>query len=81
MNLGADAVYSGMSMKVVEAMAREYIPVIGHIGFVPYRSSRLGGTCGLEKRQKKRLRSTKRPRPIRMREPSAWRLKLYPPGN
>ena len=49
MNLGADAVYSGMSMKVVEAMAREYIPVIGHIGFVPYRSSWLGGTRAVGK--------------------------------
>ena len=49
MNLGADAVYSGMSMKVVEAMAREYIPVIGHIGFVPYRSSWLGGARAVGK--------------------------------
>lgn len=44
MNMGADAVYSGMSLKVVEAMAGEYIPVVGHIGFVPYRSTWIGGT-------------------------------------
>jgi 3-methyl-2-oxobutanoate hydroxymethyltransferase len=43
MNLGADAVYSSMSMKVVEAMSREYIPVIGHVGFVPYRATWIGG--------------------------------------
>lgn len=49
MNLGADAVYSGMSMRVVEAMAKEYIPVVGHIGFVPYRSSWLGGTRAIGK--------------------------------
>lgn len=49
MNLGADAVYSGMSMKVVEAMANEYIPVIGHIGFVPYRSTWIGGTRAVGK--------------------------------
>lgn len=49
MNLGADAVYSGMSMKVVEAMAREYIPVIGHIGFVPYRSTWIGPTRAIGK--------------------------------
>jgi 3-methyl-2-oxobutanoate hydroxymethyltransferase len=42
MNLGADAVYSAMSLKVVEVMARESIPVVGHIGFVPYRSSWFG---------------------------------------
>jgi 3-methyl-2-oxobutanoate hydroxymethyltransferase len=49
MNLGADAVYSGMSMKCVEAMAREYIPVIGHIGFVPYRSTWIGGVRAVGK--------------------------------
>lgn len=49
MNLGADAVYSGMSMKVVEAMANEYIPVIGHIGFVPYRSTWIGGARAVGK--------------------------------
>lgn len=49
MNLGADAVYSGMSMKVVEAMAKEYIPVIGHIGFVPYRSTWIGGARAVGK--------------------------------
>lgn len=49
MELGADAVYSGMSMRCVEAMAREYIPVIGHIGFVPYRSTWLGGVRAVGK--------------------------------
>ncbi|WOO40596.1 3-methyl-2-oxobutanoate hydroxymethyltransferase [Rubellicoccus peritrichatus] len=49
MNMGADAIYSGMSMKVVEAMSREYIPVVGHIGFVPYRSTWLGGTRAVGK--------------------------------
>lgn len=49
MNLGADAVYSGMSMKAVKAMADEYIPVIGHIGFVPYRSTWIGGTRAVGK--------------------------------
>src|SRR3954469_8838553 len=42
MNMGADAVYSAMSTKVVEVMARESIPVIGHIGYVPYRSTWFG---------------------------------------
>jgi 3-methyl-2-oxobutanoate hydroxymethyltransferase len=42
MNMGADAVYSAMSTKVVEVMARESIPVVGHIGFVPYRSTWFG---------------------------------------
>jgi 3-methyl-2-oxobutanoate hydroxymethyltransferase len=49
MNAGADAVYSALSMKCVEAMAREYIPVIGHIGFVPYRSTWIGGVRAIGK--------------------------------
>ena len=49
MNLGADAVYSALSLKCVEAMAREYIPVIGHIGFVPYRSTWIGGVRAVGK--------------------------------
>lgn len=48
-NLGADAVYSGMSLQCVEAMAREYIPVVGHIGFVPYRSTWIGGVRAVGK--------------------------------
>jgi len=49
MNAGADAVYSALSLKCVEAMAREYIPVIGHIGFVPYRSTWIGGVRAVGK--------------------------------
>jgi 3-methyl-2-oxobutanoate hydroxymethyltransferase len=30
-------------MDMVEAMAREYIPVVGHVGLVPYRSTWFGG--------------------------------------
>jgi 3-methyl-2-oxobutanoate hydroxymethyltransferase len=49
MNMGADAVYSGMSTRAVEAMAREHVPVVGHIGFVPYRSTWYGGTRAIGK--------------------------------
>jgi 3-methyl-2-oxobutanoate hydroxymethyltransferase len=40
---GADAVYTGQSIKRVRAMAREKLPVVGHVGLVPYRSSWYGG--------------------------------------
>lgn len=43
MSMGADAVYTGVSTAWVKAMAREHIPVIGHVGLVPYRSSWYGG--------------------------------------
>jgi 3-methyl-2-oxobutanoate hydroxymethyltransferase len=40
---GADAIYAGVSLKSVEAMANEAIPVVGHVGFIPYKSSWFGG--------------------------------------
>jgi len=43
MTRGADAVYTGQSLDRVRAMAKEKIPVIGHVGLVPYRSSWYGG--------------------------------------
>ena len=43
MSRGADAVYTGQSLNRVRAMAREKIPVVGHVGLVPYRSSWYGG--------------------------------------
>ena len=49
MNLGADAVYSALSPTLVETMARESIPVIGHVGFVPYRSTWIGKTRAIGK--------------------------------
>lgn len=49
LQMGADAVYTGMSFQCVEAMAREMIPTMGHIGFVPYRSTWYGGTRAIGK--------------------------------
>ena len=40
---GADAVYTGASIPFIRAMARESVPVVGHVGLVPYRSSWFGG--------------------------------------
>jgi 3-methyl-2-oxobutanoate hydroxymethyltransferase len=42
MNNGADAIYTGLSLECVRAMAREKIPVVGHVGYVPYRNSWFG---------------------------------------
>ena len=43
MQRGADAVYTGQSIERVRAMAREKLPVVGHVGLVPYRNSWYGG--------------------------------------
>jgi 3-methyl-2-oxobutanoate hydroxymethyltransferase len=43
LNDGADAVYAGVSLASVEKMANEGIPVVGHVGFIPYKSTWFGG--------------------------------------
>ncbi len=44
MRRGADAVYAGgVSMEWVEAMAKQHIPVVGHVGLIPYIATWTGG--------------------------------------
>ncbi len=40
---GADAIYCPQSYKLVKAIADEGIPVVGHTGFIPYKSTFYGG--------------------------------------
>ncbi|MGI1661455.1 3-methyl-2-oxobutanoate hydroxymethyltransferase [Palleronia sp. KMU-117] len=40
---GADALYCSGSLRTVERLAREYIPVVGHVGLVPSRATWTGG--------------------------------------
>jgi 3-methyl-2-oxobutanoate hydroxymethyltransferase len=49
MNHGADAVYCAASFDTVERMAKEYIPVIGHVGLVPHYCTWTGGFKGVGK--------------------------------
>ena len=49
MNQGADAVYCSGSLETVEFLAREWIPVVGHVGLVPSRASWTGGYKALGK--------------------------------
>jgi len=49
MAAGGDAVYCNASFKRVEAMANEWIPVVGHVGYVPYRASWFGGARAIGK--------------------------------
>jgi 3-methyl-2-oxobutanoate hydroxymethyltransferase len=39
----ADAVYCSASLRTVEALAAEHVPVIGHVGLVPSRATWTGG--------------------------------------
>lgn len=46
---GADAVYTPRSLHVVEMLAREGIPVQGHLGLVPRKSTWVGGLRAIGK--------------------------------
>ena len=43
MEAGAESIYCGMSPAIVEALAREGIPVIAHVGLVPPKATWVGG--------------------------------------
>ena len=46
---GADAIMTARSMKVVETLANEDIPVMGHLGLVPRKSTWTGGLRAIGK--------------------------------
>ena len=43
MDKGADGIYTGTSFDRVRAISKEWIPVFGHVGLVPYRNTYVGG--------------------------------------
>ncbi|MEM1285092.1 MAG: 3-methyl-2-oxobutanoate hydroxymethyltransferase [Pseudomonadota bacterium] len=43
LDAGADALYCSGSKQTVERLAREYIPIVGHVGIVPARATWTGG--------------------------------------
>ena len=43
MNNGADAIYCPQSLRFIKAISQEGIPVVGHTGFIPYKSTHYGG--------------------------------------
>jgi len=40
---GADSLYCSGSMQTIEYLAREFIPIVGHVGLVPARATWTGG--------------------------------------
>jgi 3-methyl-2-oxobutanoate hydroxymethyltransferase len=56
LNRGADAVYCSGSLQTVEYLAREYIPVVGHVGLVPARATWTGGFRAVAKTAESALR-------------------------
>lgn len=49
LSLGVDAVYCPQSLNYVHTLSAEGIPVIGHIGFVPYKKTWHGGFVAVGK--------------------------------
>lgn len=49
MQAGADAVYCSGGLGTVEHIAREHIPVVGHVGLVPSRATWTGGMKAVAK--------------------------------
>lgn len=43
LHAGADALYCSGSLRTVEYLAREHIPIVGHVGLVPSRATWTGG--------------------------------------
>ena len=43
LQIGADAIYCPQSLAYVKALADESIPVVGHVGFIPYKRTWFGG--------------------------------------
>ena len=55
MSLGGDCVYCGASLATVRSLADEGIPVVGHVGFVPYKATWTGGFKAVGKTAKQAL--------------------------
>jgi 3-methyl-2-oxobutanoate hydroxymethyltransferase len=49
MELGADAVFTQRSLEIVSMLAKEGIPVMGHLGLVPRKSTWVGGLRAIGK--------------------------------
>jgi 3-methyl-2-oxobutanoate hydroxymethyltransferase len=49
---GADAIYTSKNPHVVEYLAKESVPVMAHLGFIPVKSSWTGGIRGAAKTAK-----------------------------
>ncbi len=43
LKMGADAIYCPQGINLIKAIADEGIPVVGHSGFIPYKSTLYGG--------------------------------------
>jgi len=56
MGVGADTLYCGYGIPTIKALADEFLPVVGHVGLVPYRNSWFGGLKAVGKTSAEAIR-------------------------
>lgn len=76
---GADAVYCSGSLKTVEYLAREHIPVAGHVGLVPARATWTGGFRAVGKTAESALRLLDEVRAYERAGAFAVEIEVVPP--
>ena len=80
LNAGVDAVITPRSFHVVEMLAREGVPVMGHLGLVPRKSISIGGLRAVGKTAKEALELYRDYKRLESAGgPSPWSQKSSPP--
>ncbi len=79
LNRGADAVYCSGSLRTVEHLAREHIPVVGHVGLVPSRATWTGGFRAVGKTAEEALRLLEEVRAYERAGAFAVEIEVVPP--
>ncbi len=75
---GADAVYCGSGFGIVKALADEGVPVVGHVGYIPYKATWFGGPRAVGKTAEEALRLYERARAYEAAGAFAVEMELVP---
>ena len=76
---GADAIYCSGSLRTVEHLAREHIPVVGHVGLVPARATWTGGFRAVGKTADEALRVFREVKALEAAGAFAAEIEVVPP--
>jgi len=79
MQEGADAIYCSGSMRTIEHLAREHIPVVGHVGLVPSRATWTGGFRAVGKTADQALALLNEVRAVEAAGAFAVEIEVVPP--
>ena len=76
---GADAVYCSGSLRTVEHLAREHVPVVGHVGLVPARATWTGGFRAVGRTAEEAMRLLRDVRALEAAGAFAAEIEVVPP--